>query len=256
MRIVSLVPSLTAALIDLGVGSSVVGRTVYCPAAPGAAVVGGTRNPDVPAILDLRPDVVLAVKEENPREPVVELRKGGFPVEVYDPLTVADAVDLARDLGRLAGTDQAGEEMATEIEEAVGLARQSAADRPPIETVYLIWRDPYMAAGPRTFIADVLRTCGLTDVFPPEGDRYPALGQDALRTLPARLFLFSNEPFPFQSKHLEEFRAAARLPASGAPAKRLCRGDLVGWYPSRTAAALHHLTLIAQEVAGSESEER
>jgi len=256
LRIISLVPSLTSTLIDLGVADLVVGRTVYCPAVPGAAVVGGTKDPAADVIQDLRPDVVLAVKEENPRALVLELSAAGVSVQIYDPLSVGDAIELARDLGALTGADRAGEEMAREIEVEAERARESAAHRSAISTVYLVWREPYMAAGPRTYIADLLRTCGLPDVLPKDEDRYPTATLDDLLDLSAGLFLFASEPFPFNSEHVDEFRAAAGFSAGAAPATLRCRGDLVGWYPGRTAAALRHLTELAQAVARSRPDER
>jgi ABC-type Fe3+-hydroxamate transport system substrate-binding protein len=240
MRVVSLVPSLTAALEDLGAEASVVGRTTYCPPRPGVPAVGGTKNPDLAAIRALAPDLVLAVKEENRREDVEALRAAGLAVEVFDPETVADAPPLARALGRIGGVEAAGERMAGEIAAAIEAAR--AAAPVPIPTIYLIWREPYLAAGPETWIGSVLDLAG----FPPVvAGRYPEVTPEALATGPAALILLSSEPFPFREKHAEELRATLeeRTPVA------LCRGDLIGWYPSRLPAALEHLAGIRRALA-------
>jgi len=225
-RLVSLVPSLTAALDDLGLGRTIVGRTAWCP--PGAAatrVVGGTKDPDLEAIRELAPDIVLAVREENRREDVEALLAAGLSVEVFEPRTVEDAAPLARELGRLGGDRAAGEQMADEIAAAVEAVR--GLPLVPVPTAYLVWRkglrqnnfagqrasmrpsskargranplglanpsnaagrdaaalesrsysgaDPkqYLAAGPATWIGDVLSVAGFPPVVPAGPERSP-----------------------------------------------------------------------------------
>jgi ABC-type Fe3+-hydroxamate transport system substrate-binding protein len=233
------VPSLTAALDDLGLASRVVGRTTYCPVVGQARVVGGTKNPNLDAIRGLVPDVVLAVKEENLREDVEALRAAGVPVEVFEPVSVDDGPPLARALGRLAGDEEAGDRMAGEIARAVDAARERAPSPIPVE--YLIWREPYLAAGRSTWIGSVLATAGLPPVS--EG-RYPEVTVEALAAGPAEAVLLSSEPYPFREKHAAELRAV--LPAT--KPVLLCRGDLVGWYPSRLPAALDHLGELRESI--------
>jgi ABC-type Fe3+-hydroxamate transport system substrate-binding protein len=217
---------------------------VYCPD-PGAHAVsvGGTKNPDLDAIVGLAPDVVLAVKEENRREDVEALRAAGLRVEVFEPRTVDDAAPLAAALGRLAGDAAAGRRMAEEIGDAIGSARRAAPA--PIPAVYLVWREPWLAAGPDTWIADVLRTAGFADVLPAGAERYPEITIEGFRDGAAEVFLLSSEPFPFTDRHVREL--AGRL--GEATAIRLCRGDLVGWYPDRLPAALDHLAEIRRSLA-------
>ncbi len=106
-RIVSLVPSLTEALFAFGVGEKVVGRTRYCTQPPRAVgkipKVGGTKKVSVPRVLDLEPDLIVAVREENTRESIEELRKAGIPVLVGAPQDVAGAIDLLRELADRVG---------------------------------------------------------------------------------------------------------------------------------------------------------
>jgi len=122
--------------------------------------------------------------------------------------------------------------MASEIGTSIEAARAAAPH--PIPCVYLVWCEPYLAAGPSTWIGSVLKLAG----FPPvvEG-RYPEITPEALADGPAELILLSSEPYPFREKHAEEMRESV---GAGVPI-RLCRGDLIGWYPSRLPAALEHL---------------
>ncbi len=241
-RIVSLVPSLTAALIDLGRDGAVVGRTRFCPPGSGRSfrVVGGTKDPDVEAIRQLGPDLVLAVREENPPGAIEELKAAGIAVVVFDPVRVEDAVGIAWMLGRLAEEPEAGEAMAERVAGAISRAREGAEGRRRVRTVYLVWRKPWMAAGPDTYIADLLRACGAADVLPAGEPRYPMVVPRDLVAAGAELVLFSSEPFPFRDEHLAAFREEAGLPEGSGPALRPCRGELVGFYPAGTEAALLH----------------
>jgi ABC-type hemin transport system substrate-binding protein len=250
LRVVSLVPSLTAALQDLGAGDRIVGRTKWCPAFEGedAATVGGTKTPDVPAIRALEPDVVLAVREENPREAVVALREAGVTVTVFEPRRVVEAPGLAWALGRLVGKPREGEAMATRLAEGIRAATRRAAERTPRVAAYLVWREPWLVAGPRTWIGDMLKTCGMRPIDLPGEDRYPATDPRALVAAGAELVLLSSEPFRFREEHREEFREAAGIGPGAGPPVRLCRGDLVGWYPSRTLEGLRHLEEILEDL--------
>lgn len=240
-RIVSLVPSLTATLIDLGRSGSIVGRTTYCPAVPDALAVGGTKNPDVAAIADLRPDLVLAVKEENRREDVDALRAAGTTVRVFEPVRVDEGPDLARTLGRLAGAETAGEAMAAELTAAIASARDRAGGRPVVPAAWVVWKDPWLVAGPDTWIADVLRTCGLADLPLGGEGRYPETDPARILRAGACIVFLADEPFPFREGHVEPFRRAAGLRGDAGPLVVVGRGDLVGWYPSRLPAALGHV---------------
>jgi len=253
-RIVSLVPSVTAALIDLGGGSRIVGRTSFCPdPGSGAAQVGGTKTPDLDAILAASPDLVLTAKEENPREAVDAIRAAGVPVVVFDVNRATEVPGLAWVLGRIAGAVDEAMEMAERAADAIERARTAAADARPLRTAYLIWREPWKIAGPDTYIADVLRTCGLVDLFEVQEDRYPEASPGEIAAAGAELVLLSSEPYAFEEKHFEEFREVAGLAPGKGPAIELCRGELVGWYPSRLPEALEHLTEIREKGSGPAS---
>ncbi|MCU0724171.1 MAG: helical backbone metal receptor [Planctomycetes bacterium] len=243
VRIVSLVPSLTDALAAMGRDGCVVGRTRYCPPSldGGSEDVGGTKDPRVDLIVSLRPDAVLAVKEENRERDVEALRAAGLVVVVFEPRRLSDVPALAWSLGRLAGAARQGEAMAARAAAAIRMARGRAAERRRIRGAWLVWRGPFRIAGPDTYIADLLRACGVDDLFPSGESRYPEVAPPAIAAAGARIVFLPNEPFAFGAEHVPEFRALAGLGTEGPPATVLCRGDLVGWYPARTAEALRHV---------------
>ena len=239
-RIVSLVPSLTEALAALGLDDETVGLTRFCvhPADWKArkSVVGGTKNVDVERVLGLRPDLVVANREENERAPVEALVAAGVPVWLSDITTVDEALDAIQELGRLTSR---GAEAASLTEQIT--AGFDALERPqaePLRAVYLIWRDPWMTVGGDTFVHDVMARGGLANAY---GDRtrYPAVTPDEIVGARPDVVLLSSEPFPFRESHLAEVRAFV-------PSARvvLVDGEAFSWYGPRlltTPAALAHV---------------
>lgn len=230
-RIVSLVPSQTELLADLGLDAEVVGLTRFCVHPAGwkdrKPIVGGTKNVRVDRVRDLRPDLVLANKEENVREQV-EALAAFAPVYVTDVATVDDALAMTRAVGRLADRAARADAVADEI--AQGFDRLAAAvredERPP-RALYLIWRDPWMSVGRDTIIHDVLTRAGLANAVG-DHDRYPTLSDDAVRALAPAVVLLSSEPYPFREGHLAEVQALA--PDAQV---ELVDGEPFSWYGSR-----------------------
>jgi ABC-type Fe3+-hydroxamate transport system substrate-binding protein len=244
-RVVSLVPSLTAALVDLGKKEVVVGRTSFCPGREAFGdrldsieEVGGTKTPRVDRVVSLRPDLVLAVKEENVREHVEELRRQGVAVLVFDPGSLEDLPRMIETLGRLCCAEPGARKMAADLETARAEAAATSRRHGVIPAAYFIWKDPWMVAGRDTYIGSVLSACGLENPFP---GRYPEVTPEEAARLGAKLILLSSEPFLFTEEHARLVRAKL----GGDSRVEVCRGDLVGWYPSRTAAALRHLATLA-----------
>lgn len=227
MRVVSLVPSLTESIASVD-PALLVGVTDWCthPAGLAARRVRGTKNPDVAAIVELRPDVVIANREENRRLDVERLEAAGVRVWVSRIDTLAEAfaelhVLFADVLGRPAPGWLADAEGAWAARPAV-----PEADRPRVAVP--IWRDPWMVVGSASFPHDVLAHLGLANAF---GDRprYPHVTLDELRSARATVLL-PDEPYPFTGAD-----AAECLP--GVPT-RLVDGRLLFWYgPSLVAAA-------------------
>jgi len=170
VRIVSLCPSITESLVELGSKEDLVGVTRYC-IHPGEAVariprMGGTKNPDLAAIRAAKPDLVFCNGEENRAEDI-DLLKREFRVDVTHPRTVAEIPALLRHLGALTGREKESEEISAKVEEALKRVEQEVKQRaggagavPAFRFIYLIWKDPWMTVGARTYIADLLRHVG------------------------------------------------------------------------------------------------
>ena len=243
-RIVSLVPSLTELLAALGLDAEVAGLTRFCVHPRGwkdrKAIVGGTKNLRLDRIRALEPDLVIANKEENEREPVEAVAQFA-PVHVTDVATVPDALAMIRTVGRLVHRAPEADLLAGEIE--TGFARLGgAAD--PVRAAYLIWRDPWMTVGGDTFISDVMARAGLPNVFAPER-RYPETTLDAIHEAGAEVVLLSSEPYPFKAAHLAEVEAATGLPAL------LVDGEAFSWYGSRMLLALPTLAETHRRATGA-----
>ncbi len=231
-RIISLVPSQTELLHDLGLGDRVVGITRFCirPAAwfRSKPRVGGTKKVDLGKVRALRPDLIIANKEENERADVEALERE-FPVWISDIDDLGGALDMVRRVGDLTDAAAAAERIAKGIE--AGFAALHVPG-PPRKAAYLIWREPWMGAGPGTFIGDMLRRCGLVNVFEDRAERYPTIGLEELAAAGPDLVLLSSEPYPFKARHIPELQRA--LPAASV---RLVEGEPFCWYGSRLLEA-------------------
>lgn len=203
-RIVSLVPSQTELLFDLGLGERVVGVSKFCvhprEARAGRQRVGGTKTPNIARIRALAPDFVLANREENRAEDIAAI--GEFaPVYVTDINSLPQALAMTRAVGFALGTEARAARIAADIEGAfANLPRLDG-----LRCAYLIWREPWMAAGGGTFISDLLQRLGLVNVFEAR-PRYPELSVDDLGAAAPELVLLSSEPYPFKPAHAAELK--------------------------------------------------
>jgi iron complex transport system substrate-binding protein len=236
-RVVSLCPSVTETVHALGAWDRLVGRTRYCvhPAGLVQAVphVDGTKRPDLPRLLALEPDLVVAVKEENRREDIEALVKARVPVLLLDPNSVQEAADAARELGDALDCPIEGHLLKTRIEAA---ARIRLPDGPRPRVVYLIWWDPVMAVGGGTFIHSMLEAVGMQDLMG-DRERYPSLAVDELAGLAPDAVLLSSEPFPFKERHREALAEATGLPVARFV---LVDGELLSWHGARTVRGLRY----------------
>jgi len=233
-RVVSLVPSLTETLFALGLNDEVVGVTRFC-IAPQEAVasrvkVGGTKNPQLGVILDLKPELVVANAEENRREDIEHLRGRGIPVYVTYPRTVAAAVESIIGLGRVLGRDSQAGALAREIVRVVsGIeAGLGAWTKLRLRVFCPIWKNPWMAFNADTYPHDVLRMLGFNNVFASAGARYPRTSlEQALERRPD-VVLLPDEPYAFGSSDIEELKAA--LPPALGRRVALISGRDLHWY--------------------------
>ncbi len=260
---VSLVPSLTDAVFQLGAGRLLVGRTEFCvrPEGDVAAVptVGGTKNADPERVATLEPDVVLACREENSRSRVRRIAER-LPVWLADPRGPADVPSLWAELGEILAASGGAERAAL----VTACLDRLAAQPPPVRrprVLYLIWKDPWMAVGRQTYIGSLLETAGLDNALPdsPDTARYPRLEPDDLLALRPDAYLLSSEPYPF------------RIPADLGPLAELVVGPsdgggmrleggavamevdgmVLSWYPSRTLDGLETARRVRDGIAAA-----
>ena len=241
MKIVSLCPSLTELVFDLGAGESLIGRTKFCihPTARVGAVekLGGTKNPKIERILELAPDLVLMNDEENRREDAAALEAAGVRVLSSMPRTALETAAMVRAIGVAIARSREAEFIAADIERRADRVRRDAVRYPPVRYACLIWRDPIMTISDDTFIAGLLSLAGGQNVFGPRSDRYPTISAAELHDADPLLVLLPNEPFPFQEKHIQELSALARLPRERF---RLSDGELLSWHGSRTPRGIDY----------------
>lgn len=233
LRLVSLVPSTTETLFALGCGDELVGYTRFCVHPEGQVSqekwIGGTKNPKIERIIALRPDMVLANREENRAEDVTMLEAAGIPVWVAEPRTVPAAIADVRALGQLLNRAPEGEALARMLEQALAKVQVG-----PLRTfAYLIWQEPWMVAGEETFVSHLLGLAGGRNAF---AGRYPAVTLDDLR--PVECILLASEPFPFAQKQLEA------LVQAGIPRERLrlVDGERLSWHGVRLLHGLPYLS--------------
>lgn len=244
-RIISLVPSQTELLYDLGLGDRVVGITKFCVHPETwfrkKTRIGGTKNLDLEKIRSLEPDLIIGNKEENEKEQVEILEKE-FPVWMSDIETLDEATDMIRSLGEITGRTKEGKKILDKIQEGFNTLENYLGKRRTeyglpstvndLRTVYLIWEDPIMTAGKNTFINDMLTRCGLKNIFEAHPDRYPVPTLAELKKMDPELIILSSEPFPFSSRHKEFYEAEFQ----NAQVK-LADGEMFSWYGSRLTLA-------------------
>ncbi len=236
-RVVSLVPSLTELVWALGAQERLVGRTRFCtePADMRLFVpeYGGTKNPDVAGISALRPDLIIANKEENRKEDIETLRALGLRVVVTDPSTVRGALDTILQLGVLLGCEEAARTMHSDISRELTTFPEAEGPRVFVP----IWRQPLMAMGGDCYGNDVLRAAGGVNVFA-DRPRYPEVTREAIIAARPDVILLPDEPYHFSEKHIAEFEDIAQT--------RVVSGQLLWWYGPRIGSSIVELRELLQ----------
>lgn len=239
-RIISLVPSQTELLFDLGLDEQIVGVTKFCvhPAAKVAAKqsVGGTKKFRFEVIEALAPDLIIGNKEENYQEGIERLA-ASFPVWVSDVQTLAEALAMMRQVGAVVNRAEAAATMAAEI--TAGFEALSVMER-PTRIAYFIWQKPLMVAGSDTFIHDMLSRCGFQNAFA-QVPRYPQVSAVEVRQAKPDMIFLSSEPFPFKEKHQQQFRR--EFPET---AVILVDGEMFSWFGSRLLKAVPYFRQLLQ----------
>ena len=245
-RIISLVPSQTEWLFDLGLGDRIIGITKFCvhpdDLIKTKEIIGGTKNINIEKIISLKPDLIIANKEENVKDQVEALQKYS-PVYVSDVNNYEDACVMMLQIGLLNGRGMIAEAWLREMDDKFSklLTQIEISSALNFKTAYLIWRKPYMAASGGTFISDMLKRCGLQNVFS-HLTRYPEITVKDLQNSHCQLLLLSSEPYPFQQKHMQELQS--HLPNTRI---LLVDGEMFSWYGSRLLQApAYFMELIRQ----------
>jgi iron complex transport system substrate-binding protein len=271
-RVVSLVPSLTESLFELGLGASLVGVTRYCvhPAAQTALLprVGGTKDASLEKILALQPDLVIASREENERSLIETLQGSGIAVWVTFPCTARQAID---DLWSLAGIFHS-ERAATALhmlETALEYAEMAAVDLPRQRYFCPIWQaeeggqEWWMTFNQATYPHDLLRILGGENIFgarerryPLAADlgqaepepvlerdvRYPRLTQAEIVAAAPEWILLPGEPFPYGEDHVKPLLERFGDTPAAKNGRVIClEGDLLTWAGTRLGRALAEL---------------
>jgi iron complex transport system substrate-binding protein len=235
-RIVSLVPSTTESVCELGAASRLVGCTRYCtePAAAlrGVERIGGTKNPDRDAVLRLRPDLILGNAEEN-RPEDLDWLAARAPVLVQTPRDVPSATAALDELAaRLDATAAAAPIVASVRAWTAAMALGTA---PGPRVLYVIWRKPWMSVNGDTFVHDVLARCGATNVCAAAERRYPEVDPAVLAAGELDLVLLASEPWEFDASQRDELATARTF---GAARLMLCDGRDFCWHGTRMARGL------------------
>lgn len=241
-RIVSIVPSQTELLYDLGLDAEVVGITKFC-VHPDVWFrqkrrIGGTKNVDTGLILSLKPDIIFANKEENTKQDI-EILQASCNVWVSDIHNFRDALRMIGDIGTITGRIEKSKQIVQQLE--VDKEHFLSRDRLQKSALYLIWKGPYMSAGRDTFIHDMMQTAGFNNVE--TRSRYPVIQEDEIRALSPELVLLSSEPFPFRQKHMDELQIL--LPHATII---LVDGELFSWYGSRLLRSFDYFSALHEQI--------
>jgi ABC-type Fe3+-hydroxamate transport system substrate-binding protein len=245
-RIVSLVPSQTELLVDLGLEDQLLGVTKFCvhPSnlRKSKKVVGGTKKVNYDKISALNPDIILCNQEENTLEMVLELEKIA-PVHVSNVIRIEDSLELINQYGLLFQVKQKASQLISDLE--TELTKFKEMELLSRRVAYLIWKDPWMAAGGNTFIDSLLALNGWNNVFGNKNSRYPETDLAEIETFEPEILLLSSEPFPFQTKHILEIQKQFRGRIE------LVDGEFFSWYGSRLMAALKYFQKLQIKLSNS-----
>ena len=244
LRIVSLVPSQTELLVDLGLKSSIVGVTKFCVHPSDLKnkkiVVGGTKDVHYDKIKELRPDIILCNKEENTQAMISQLEQVA-PVHVSDIYTIDDSLELIKMYGELFNVIDNASKIVADIRSKFEEFRKWIINYPNLKAAYFIWKDPWMVVGRSTFIDELLRINNFENYFS-NLSRYPEISLDDIDTS-IDLIFFSSEPFPFKDKHFKE--VYTKFPNSKI---MIVNGEYFSWYGSRLILAVNYFKALREQL--------
>ncbi|GAA4277715.1 ABC transporter substrate-binding protein [Aquimarina mytili] len=245
-RIISLVPSQTELLVDLGLQKTIVGITKFC-VHPNSirkekTIVGGTKKVDYEKIRALKPDIVLCNKEENTKE-IVETLEKEYTVHVSDIFSIEDAVRMIKQYGEIFQEENRANKIIDAIQAEQDSFEAYVKNTPKRKVAYFIWKDPWVVVGNNTFIDHVLRLNNFENIYGNK-NRYPEISKEEIKSFKEQdLILLSSEPFPFSEKHILEIKkinTTAKI--------ILVDGEYFSWYGSRLQGAFSYFKALHKSI--------
>jgi len=245
-RIVSTVPSQTELLFDMGLDKNIVGITQFCvlpvEKTKTKEKVGGTKKLNIEKIKSLKPDLIIAGKEENEKEQINKLKKN-FPVWISDVDSFDSALRMINDVALITEKKQKGDEIIAKIQSEYLKFKKQNYKR--YNSLYFIWRTPYMVAGGDTFISDIMNKAGF-DNTAKHLNRYPVLDATNKSTMEPEIILLCSEPYRFGDKHKSEFKEL--YPNAEVI---LTDGQMFTWYGSRMIHAFEYFNYLHKQISDS-----
>lgn len=229
-RIISLVPSQTELLVDLGLETLLVGITKFCihpnHLRKEKTVVGGTKQIHLKKIKALQPDIILCNKEENTKEMIAQLDEIA-PIHISDIYNLADCYELMDMYGKLFQVESKAQKIISTIQVEREKFRETMQNKSKPKMAYFIWKSPWMVAASDTFIDYMLKEAGFHNIFA-NAKRYPEIDLEHDQLKEVEVIFLSSEPYPFKERHIDELR-------SFFPEKeiKIVDGELFSWYGSR-----------------------
>ena len=212
LRLVSVVPSQTELLYDLGLKNQIVGLTKFCIEPQELETetqkwfelkskIGGTKNIDIEKVKSLNPHIIFANKEENDKDQIESLRKE-FIVYTSDVYDLKSSLEMIAHVGQLTKTEFEAQSIISKISLNFKEIQFPAIKK---TAIYFIWKNPYMTVGGDTFIHKMIEECGFSNLTI-DKKRYPVIEIEEMKELNPEVIFLSSEPYPFKEKHIEEFR--------------------------------------------------
>jgi ABC-type Fe3+-hydroxamate transport system substrate-binding protein len=255
-RIVSLVPSITELICDLGLAGQLAGRTGFC-VHPRETVkripkVGGTKDVDLAKVRALAPTHVVLNIDEN-EKPIANVLAQFVPhLIVTHPLGPLDNPPLYQLIGGIFGREQAAETLGLQFQRAHDALAVAARAWPRQRVLYLIWKDPWMTVARDTYISRTLALAGWDTVPTSATARYPQVELDETLPQDTELVLLSSEPYRFRARHVAELHA---LPALRGKTVTLIDGEMTSWYGSRAIAGMDYLRRLRENSNSQDPQE-
>ncbi|MFK7782133.1 ABC transporter substrate-binding protein [Psychroserpens sp.] len=244
-RIVSLVPSQTELLVDLGLEDALIGVTKFCVhpnrLRQNKTIVGGTKQVSIDKIKVLKPDIILCNKEENTKIMIEELEKIA-PVHISDVYNIEDSFELICMYGEIFKKEEKAEAIVAEVRSKQNEFKSFVSKQPKLKVAYFIWKKPYMVAANQTFINEMLSINNFENVFE-NLNRYPEIQLKDLKDKRLDVILLSSEPYPFKEFDIETFHEI-----SSEVKVIIVDGEAFSWYGTRLLKAFDYFKKLRLEI--------